>query len=599
VRHLKDDLHLVRELDLAFFQAASLAVRSESLTLQTAPSAFETDVLDLVNQERAAQNLLPLSWDNQLHEAARNHSEDMAANNYFSHTSLDGRAFVDRIEDAGYWWNAAGENIAAGYSTPQAVMNGWMNSAGHRQNILNSAYCDLGVGYAYDQSSAYDHYWTQDFGRRTGVTVCLNVANQPPSASFIATPFSGLPSLLVQFDASGSVDPEGGLLSFDWNFGDGQTGSGKIVAHTYTEVGSYTVTLTVTDNRGASDTLVRMNYVEVEAPPAESARDELLGDFGSAYGLWHYDRVGGWQQVNTVDPGLMVAVDVDGDGQDELAATFSGYGLWIYDPGNAPANRWRQLNPIIPEAMIRMGNGIACDYGTAHGLWSWTQAAGWQQVNTVDPGLMVSVDVDNDAQDELVVTFSGYGLWIYDPGNPLALRWKQLNPIVPEAMIRMGNGIACDYRTAYGLWSWTQAGGWRQLNSVNPGLMVAVDLDNDQQEELVVTFSGYGLYSYDSTSGWQQLNPGVPEAMIRMGNGIACDYGVAYGLWFWTQAGGWQQLNAGDPDLMAAVNLDNDQQEELVVNFTGYGLFSYDPITGWTLLNSLSPNAMAPANLFN
>ncbi len=291
---------------------------------------------------------------------------------------------------------------------------------------------------------------------------------------------------------------------------------------------------------------------------------------------------------NTVEPDLMVPVDVDNDNQDELAVTFSGYGLWIYDPGKALANRWRQLTPVVPEAMIRQGNGIACDYGAAYGLWSWTQASGWQQLNTVDPGLMVTVGVDNDNQGELAVTFSGYGLWIYDPNTP-ANRWRQLNPIVPEAMIRQGNGIVCDYGAAYGLFTWTQAGGWQQINPGDPGLMVAVDIDNDQQEELVVTFPGYGVYTYDSTSGWQQINLGVPEAMIRMGNGIACDYGAVYGLWSWTQAGGWQQINPGDPGLMVAVDIDDDQQEELVADFPGYGLYSYDPVAGWVLLNRVAP----------
>ena len=221
VWHLRDDLHLVREVDLTSFQTSSAAARVGTFALQVAPSGFETAVLDLVNQQRAAQNLRPLNWNNQLHEAARDHSEDMAANNYFSHTSLDGRTAWDRMEDAGYQWGSAGENIAAGYSTPQAVVNGWMNSAGHRQNILSPGYCDLGVGYAYDPSSTYDHYWTQDFGRRIGVVSCPSVVNQPPSAGFIATPISGSSPLVVQFDASASVDPDAGPLSFDWDFVQG------------------------------------------------------------------------------------------------------------------------------------------------------------------------------------------------------------------------------------------------------------------------------------------------------------------------------------------------------------------------------------------
>ena len=144
------------------------------------------------------------------------------------------------------------------------------------------------------------------------------------------------------------------------------------------------------------------------------ARDELLFNYG-AYGLWHYDQIGGWSQLNTVAPGQMVAVDIDNDSQDELAVTFSGYGLWIYDPTSG----WTQLNTIAPDNMIRQGNGLAFDYGV-YGLWSWTQAGGWQQLNTVDPGQMVAVDIDNDSQDELAVTFSGYGLWIYDSTRPVA-----------------------------------------------------------------------------------------------------------------------------------------------------------------------------------
>ena len=108
----------------------------------------------------------------------------------------------------------------------------------------------------------------------------------------------------------------------------------------------------------------------------------------------------------------MVALDIDNDAQDELAVTFSGYGLWIYDPTSG----WTQINTIVPDAMIRMNNGLVFDYGI-YGLWYWTQAGGWQQWNTVEPGQMVAVDIDNDGQDELAVTFSGYGLWIYDPSN--------------------------------------------------------------------------------------------------------------------------------------------------------------------------------------
>jgi uncharacterized protein YkwD len=86
----------------------------------------------------------------------------MAARGYFSHTTPDGVTFSTRISNAGYQWSMAAENIAKGQPTPAAVMQAWMNSAGHRTNILNCGYRNLGVGLAYDASRT--PVWTQDFG---------------------------------------------------------------------------------------------------------------------------------------------------------------------------------------------------------------------------------------------------------------------------------------------------------------------------------------------------------------------------------------------------------------------------------------------------
>ena len=142
---------------------------------------FASEVIELVNIEREARNLHPLSYNEELTLAARLHSQDMGDQNYFDHTSLDGREFYERIADAGYDYQISGENIAAGYPTPEAVVDGWMNSDGHRANILDPDYCDIGVGYAAVNGSDFYHYWTQDFGRRAGVTECPEPV-APPSA---------------------------------------------------------------------------------------------------------------------------------------------------------------------------------------------------------------------------------------------------------------------------------------------------------------------------------------------------------------------------------------------------------------------------------
>jgi uncharacterized protein YkwD len=157
----------------------STSLSARYVATPVTPSAFEAEVLRLTNLQRVAgytctdaktgqTAVMPpvpaLAWNAQLTSAARLHSADMGAKNYFSHTSLDGTAFSERITRAGYVWRTAGENIAAGYGTPAAVVDGWMDSFGHCENIMSGAFTDLGVGYASVPGSTYGDYWTQDFG---------------------------------------------------------------------------------------------------------------------------------------------------------------------------------------------------------------------------------------------------------------------------------------------------------------------------------------------------------------------------------------------------------------------------------------------------
>jgi uncharacterized protein YkwD len=119
-------------------------------------------VVTLTNAQRTANGCPALRVNAILTRVAQAHSADMAANNYFSHTSQDGRSPFQRMTDAGYQFRSAAENIAAGQRTPQDVVTGWMNSAGHRANILNCSLTEIGVGYA--TGGSYGRYWTQDFG---------------------------------------------------------------------------------------------------------------------------------------------------------------------------------------------------------------------------------------------------------------------------------------------------------------------------------------------------------------------------------------------------------------------------------------------------
>jgi len=125
-----------------------------------AASGPETTVAAITNQERAKAGCGSLRIDSRLVTAARRHSQDMAANNYFDHTSRSGASPWARMEAAGYPSPGA-ENIAKGQPTPAAVMQGWMNSPGHRANILNCKLKAIGVGMAQGPGGPY---WTQNFG---------------------------------------------------------------------------------------------------------------------------------------------------------------------------------------------------------------------------------------------------------------------------------------------------------------------------------------------------------------------------------------------------------------------------------------------------
>jgi uncharacterized protein YkwD len=129
---------------------------AKPLAVDNGPAAR---VLELVNQARASSGCQPLTEDKRLDAAAQGHSDDMSAHNYFSHTSQDGRSFVDREQQAGYP-NPGGENIAEGYTSADAVMDGWMHSDGHRRNILDCSFTTIGIGV-----TTKGWYWVQDFGR--------------------------------------------------------------------------------------------------------------------------------------------------------------------------------------------------------------------------------------------------------------------------------------------------------------------------------------------------------------------------------------------------------------------------------------------------
>jgi uncharacterized protein YkwD len=137
---------------------------------------FQASLLARINQVRASGAdcgsdgtfgaAAPVAWNDRLTAAADAHAEDMSAQNYFSHTSADGRTLAERVNATGYAWTGLGENIAAGYPSVNAVMDGWIASPGHCANLMNAVFAEVGVacvpGAAGD---TYSTYWTMDLGR--------------------------------------------------------------------------------------------------------------------------------------------------------------------------------------------------------------------------------------------------------------------------------------------------------------------------------------------------------------------------------------------------------------------------------------------------
>jgi uncharacterized protein YkwD len=131
-------------------------------------SGFVTRVLDLANAQRMSAGLAPLKPNRQLQGAAQSYSEVLASSGCFAHTCGPVPDFADRDRQAGYsGWTSLGENIASGYSTPEAVVTGWMASPEHRANILSSDYSELGVGVT-PGGGQFGVCWTLEFGSRNG-----------------------------------------------------------------------------------------------------------------------------------------------------------------------------------------------------------------------------------------------------------------------------------------------------------------------------------------------------------------------------------------------------------------------------------------------
>jgi uncharacterized protein YkwD len=152
-------LQSTRELVFAALIAGACLFQAGSASANCQVDQFSLEVAKLTNQVRAQYGLSKLHFNCSLYSAAKAHTADMVRMRRIGHTGSDGSSIGHRVKRSGYQYSRVGENVAYGTSTPQGVVRLWMNSAGHRQNILNPAFNEIGVGY-------WNGYWTQVLARR-------------------------------------------------------------------------------------------------------------------------------------------------------------------------------------------------------------------------------------------------------------------------------------------------------------------------------------------------------------------------------------------------------------------------------------------------
>jgi len=179
--------------------SAATCANADTAVTELSRSDARSAVLCIVNAERNARGLPSVHSDTRLMIAAQRHTGDMVRRNYFEHVSPSGSDPGDRITAAGYVWTTYGENIAAGYLTPRTVMQGWMASEGHCENILNPAFTEIGVGVtraAATLGGSTNGTWTQEVGRAMGAA----------ARSFDTGPQHRCPyGHLIGLDAAGNV----------------------------------------------------------------------------------------------------------------------------------------------------------------------------------------------------------------------------------------------------------------------------------------------------------------------------------------------------------------------------------------------------------
>jgi uncharacterized protein YkwD/chitodextrinase len=347
--------------------------------------------LTLINNYRAQNGLGTLQVSVALETSSRWMSNDMAANNYFSHTDSLGRSTGARLAAFGYTYSPWGENLAAGYSAAQDAFNGWLNACdpdasgtctyAHRQNMLGAGFTAIGIARSYGSNSSYGWYWTTDFGAVVEAAIAPPGSTPPPATLPTVTSFTATPSSIVAGQSANLSWSTVGATAVTITGGIGQvSGSGSQIV---TPAQTATYTLTASNSAGTATATVTVSVTAAPTsditPPSVPTLTSAVGKSAAEIDLaWmaSTDNVGvaGYQVlrngavVGSVAPGVLSFADTS-----VAPATTYTYAIRAFDAaGNysAAGNSMQATTPAAPvsgQACPAPASGAftGCYYGNA------------------------------------------------------------------------------------------------------------------------------------------------------------------------------------------------------------------------------------------
>ena len=387
------------------------------------------------------------------------------------------------------------------------------------------------------------------------------------AADFSANRTSGSAPMPVAFTEASS----GTITGYAWTFGDGSTSMTKNPSHTYARAGTYSVSLSVTGG-GGTKSITKSGYIKV------GMDNDLVVDFGANYGIWQWLNNTNWAQLHGVTARQIAIADVDHNGQQDQVV----------------------------------------DFGSRYGIWMRMNNANWTPLHWLSANWIVKADVDDNGQDDLVIDFgSRYGIWMYMNGN----NWKTLHgttakqAIVADVDHNGRDDVVVDFGAAYGVWAYLNGTTWTRLDARSPNWMSKADVDHNGQDDLVMSFGagtgsaqsypGKGIWAYLNGSTWRQLDSravastrGIAIDVDHDGqDDLVIDYGAS-GLWIYRNDTDWVQLHSAAGKSLAKADLDSNGQDDLVVDFgSRYGINVYMNGMGWAPLHGTTASSVTPGQV--